>query len=170
VNRQQEVIGVGVAQGGILPNQLDEILRKMAGTHEKLLTYLATLDDDGANRPVGAEHWSPRAMVGHLADAERAHRRFLQAVADGNPPARLDGFDLDAWNAARVARRAGQTLAETLADFEAERAQTLAYLPTIPAEAWTAMGDHPVFGHVSVEYVVRVIGIHERMHLTEMMG
>ena len=48
--------------------------------------------------------------------------------------------------------------------------QTLAYLPTIPAEAWTATGDHPVLGHVSVEYVVRVIGIHERMHLTEMMG
>ena len=153
-----------------MSSQLDETLRKMAGTHQKLLAYLAALDEDGANRPVGPEHWSPRAMVGHLADAERAHRRFLQAVADGNPPARLDGFDLDVWNAARVARRAGQTLAEVLAAFEAERVQTLAYLPTIPAAAWTATGDHPALGHVSVEFVVRVIGIHERMHLTEMMG
>jgi hypothetical protein len=109
-------------------------------------------------------------MVGHLADSERAHRRFVEAVVAGNPPAKVEGFDLDAWNAARVARRAQQTLAETLADFEAERAQTLAYLPTIPAAAWSLTSDHPALGHVTVEYVVRVIGIHERMHLTEMMG
>jgi hypothetical protein len=109
-------------------------------------------------------------MVGHLADSERAHRRFVQAVVAGNPPAKVEGFDLDAWNAARVARRAQQTLAETLADFEAERAQTLAYLPTIPAEAWALTADHPALGHVTVEYVVRVIGVHERMHLTEMLG
>ena len=152
---------------------LDTILPKMQRTHEKLLAYLATLDGAAANRKLQSdhgEHWSPREIVGHLTDAERAHRRFMEAVVAGSPPAKVEGFDLDAWNAGRVARRAGQTLAELIAAFEAERAATLDFLATVPPDAWPRRGHHAALGDMSVEEVARIIGLHERMHLQELLG
>ncbi len=153
-------------------NPLDTIAPKMQRTHEKLLAYLATLDEVEANRKLQSdhgEHWSPREIVGHLTDAERAHRRFIEAVASGNPPAKVAGFDLDAWNAGRVAKRAGQPLAELVAAFETERAATLALLATLPAAAWPLRGYHAALGDKSIEEVARIIGLHERMHLQEMI-
>ena len=126
------------------------------------------LDDEAANRKTGAEQWSPRETVAHLADAERAHRRFIQAVVSGNPPAKVENFDLDAWNASRIAKRAGQSLAQILADFEAERAETIAVLQTIPADAWEKRGYHAALGDISVAYAATIIGLHERMHLQEL--
>ena len=152
---------------------LDTILPKMQRTHEKLLAYLATLDDATANCKLQSdhgEHWSPREIVGHLTDAERAHRRFMEVVVAGSPPAKVEGFDLDAWNAGRVAKRAAQSLAELAAAFESERAATLAFLATVPPDAWPRRGYHAALGDRSVEEVARIIGLHERMHLQEMVG
>ena len=147
----------------------DEIIAKTASTHAKFLAYIASLDADTVNRRPAGDRWSPREIIAHLTDSERAHRRFLQVVVSGSEMPVIENFDLDAWNAARIARRADLTLAEALAEFEKERAETLTYLPTIPDDAWGLTGAHAALGTVSVEYVARIIGLHERLHLKEMV-
>jgi hypothetical protein len=150
--------------------QLDTILPKMEATHAKFKAYVAALDADAALRPTAGNPWNPREIVGHLVDAERAHRRFIEAVAGGNPPAKIENFDLNAWNAARVAKRAHQSLEELLGVYDEERQATISVLRALPEDAWAKSGDHAALGHVSVEYVARVIGLHERAHLQEMGG
>jgi uncharacterized damage-inducible protein DinB len=150
--------------------QLDTILPKMEATHAKFKAYVAALDTDAALRPAAGNAWNPREIVGHLVDAERAHRRFIEAVAGGTPPAKVENFDLHAWNAARLAKRAHQSLAELLAAYDEERQATVALLKALPDEAWEKSGDHAALGHVTVEYVARIIGLHERAHLQEMGG
>jgi uncharacterized damage-inducible protein DinB len=149
---------------------LETILPKMAATHAKLLAYAASLDEAAADRPVGPEQWSPRQMIGHLVDSERAHRRFIETVASDAPLPALENFDRDAWNAGRVAKRADQSLAEIVAAFEVERTATLATLQALPDDAWAKAGHHPALGEITVEYAARVIGIHENMHLKELGG
>lgn len=153
-----------------MSSPLDAILPKMEASHAKYKDFVARLDAAAAQQPAAANAWNPREITGHLVDAERAHRRFIEAVASGNPPAKLENFDLDAWNAARVAKRANQTLAELLAAYDEERAATVAVLQSLPDDAWEKSADHPALGHVTVEYVARIIGLHERSHLGEMMG
>ena len=153
-----------------MSSPLDNILPKMNATHEKFKAFVLGLDTEAVQQPSAANTWNPREITGHLLDAERAHRRFIEAVASGNPPARLESFDLNAWNAGRVAKRASQTLAELLAAFDQERAATIAVLQGLPDDAWEKAGDHPALGHVTIEYVARVIGLHERAHLQEMAG
>lgn len=150
--------------------QLDNILPKMQATHQKYKAYVTALAEDATAQPSPGNAWNPREITSHLLDAERAHRRFIEAVASGNPPAKLENFDLDAWNAGRIAKRAGQSLAELLAAYDEERAQTVAVLQALPADAWEKTGDHPALGHVSIEYGARIIGLHERSHLQEMTG
>jgi hypothetical protein len=153
-----------------MSEQADGILLKMAATHAKFKAFVAGLDAEALQRPAAGNAWNPREIVGHLVDAERAHRRFIEAVAAGNPPAKLENFDLQAWNAGRVAKRAGQSLEELLALYDEERGATVAVLEGLPDAAWGMSGDHPALGHVTVEYVARIIGLHERAHLGEMSG
>lgn len=151
-----------------MTSPLDSILPKMESTHQKFKTFVTSLDAASVQQPSAANAWNPREITSHLVDAERAHRRFIEAVASGSPPAKIENFDLDAWNAGRIAKRADQTLAELLAAYDQERAATIAMLQGLPDDAWEKEGDHPALGHVTVEYVARVIGLHERAHLQEM--
>ena len=153
-----------------MSSPLENILPKMEATHEKFKAFVLGLDAEAVQQPSAANPWNPREITGHLVDAERAHRRFIEAVASGNPPAKLENFDLNAWNAGRVAKRASQTLAELLAAYDEERAATIAVLQGLPDDAWAKEGDHPALGRVTVEYVARIIGLHERSHLHEMTG
>ncbi len=146
---------------------LQEIISKTQSTHAKLLAFLREVAPDVADRKLG-DGWTIRETVGHLVDAEKAHRRFIETVAGGETMPEVAGFDLNAWNAARVAKRAGQSLPDLVADFERERALTLALLATLTDDARSRVGVHAALGEVSVDYVARIVGLHERSHLQEM--
>jgi len=145
----------------------EKMLPKMQSTRAELLAFVASLDQAALTRHSPEGGWSIRDNLAHLADAERAHRRFVAAVLEGRSP-RLEGFDLDRWNQEHVARRAGQSIQEILDALDVERQQTLAFIAAIPAAAWDRRGNHPALGDVSVEQVIKVIGVHERIHLKEM--
>jgi uncharacterized damage-inducible protein DinB len=148
-------------------SDVEEILAKTRSTHAKLLAFLQGIAPDVADRKLG-DGWTIRETVGHLVDAEKAHRRFIETVAGGQAMPEVAGFDLNAWNAARVAKRAGQSLPDLVADFERERALTMALLATLTDDARSRVGVHAALGEVSVDYVARIVGLHERSHLQEM--
>lgn len=144
----------------------DRIVAKMQATRDELLTFVQGLDQATLIYCPPEGGWSIHHNLAHLADAEHAHRRFVQAVLKGRST-RLEGFDLDRWNEEHVARRAGQTPEEILDALRSERQETVAFITDLPHDAWDRIGDHPALGEVSVRQVIRVIGVHERMHLKE---
>jgi uncharacterized damage-inducible protein DinB len=133
----------------------DALLASVEGLDQAILTW---------HPPEGG--WSIRDNLAHLVDAERAHRRFVGAVLEGRST-HLEGFDLDRWNEEHVARRIHQSVDEILADLRAARQETLAFIATLSPDAWNKQGDHPALGEVSMQQVIKVIGVHERMHLKE---
>ena len=145
----------------------DKIVPKMQVTRDELLALVDRLDPSTLTWRPPEGGWSIRDNLAHLADAERAHRRFLAAVLQGRST-RLADFDLDRWNQEHVARHAGQSVDEILDALRAERHETLAFIAALRADAWDRQGQHPALGEVSVRQVIRVIGVHERMHLKEM--
>lgn len=144
----------------------DKIVPKMQATREELLSCLENLDQAMLTWRPPDGNWSIRENLAHLADAERAHRRFVMAVLEDRAT-HIEGFNLDGWNEEHVARRAGQSINEIRDALFAEREESLAFIETIPADAWDKQGEHPALGQVSVTQVVKVIGVHERMHLKE---
>src|SRR5690606_36581169 len=72
----------------------DEIIAKTNATHAKFLAYIASLDAEAVNRRPAGDRWSPREIVAHLTDAERAHRRFMQVVVSGSEMPVIENFDL----------------------------------------------------------------------------
>jgi uncharacterized damage-inducible protein DinB len=138
----------------------------MQVTRDQLLALVENLEQDDLAWRLSGKGWSIRDNLAHLTDAERAHRGFVNAVLEGRA-VRLEGFDLDRWNEEHVARRAEQSTEDILSDLRAQRQETLAFIAIIPSDAWEKRGNHPALGEVSVRQVIKVIGVHERMHLKQ---
>lgn len=149
-----------------MPSPADKILPKMQTTRDELLALVDSLDPSILTWRPPEGGWSVRDNLAHLADAERAHRRFAEAAIEGRSM-HLEGFDIDRWNEEHLTRRADQSLDDILDALRAERRQTLGSIAAIPDDAWDKQGHHPALGQVSVKQGIRVIGVHERMHFKE---
>jgi hypothetical protein len=114
----------------------------------------------------GDGRWSIKETLAHLASSEESHRQVAQAIAAGQT-VDLPDFDLDTWNAARVAERRQQSIGEIMKEIAAERQRTLNALQDLESEALDRQGLHPALGETTVLKVFRIIPIHERWHLKD---
>jgi uncharacterized damage-inducible protein DinB len=78
----------------IMASPADKILSKMQITRDELLSFVEGLDEASLTWHPPDGGWSIRDNLAHLADAEHAHRRFVQAVLEGRST-HWEGFDLD---------------------------------------------------------------------------
>ncbi|MFQ6058123.1 MAG: DinB family protein [Anaerolineae bacterium] len=140
--------------------------QKLTAEREALLASLAGLSEAKLDqRFEDVEGWtSVGDILRHLAGAERGMLTVAQRCARGKPPPDYTGFDLDRYNARQVEKRAAQSVAQTLDEMAASRAELLNFLDGL-TEAQLAMpARHPIFGDVTVGQLLRIIASHEGMH------
>ncbi|MDQ7028553.1 MAG: DinB family protein [Ardenticatenia bacterium] len=114
------------------------------------------------------ETWTARDVLAHLALSEADHRVAVEHQEKARQLA-ADGFDLDRWNAERLAEVAHLGPEEILARMAHERATTLVLLDTVPEKALRAQSVfHPVFGELALGKIFRIIAYHERLHASEL--
>ena len=141
----------------------DKLKRRLDEAHADLQAAVSGLTAEQAARATPNVDWTVQDVVAHLAGAERGHQQVIHALLAGGVAGQPD-FDLDTFNQADVAEREGWTLAMVLEDLNAGRADTLALLESMSADAWDRAGYHPGGFDTTVEGTFRVIAIHERRH------
>jgi len=141
----------------------DKLKKRLDEAHADLLAVVSGLTTEQAARPTLNADWTVQDVLAHLAGAERGHQQVIRALLAGQLAAQ-PGFDLDTFNQADVAARAGWTLAKLLEDLNAGRAGTLALLESLGADDWDRAGYHPGGFDTTVEGTFRVIAIYERRH------
>ena len=146
--------------------RVQTLIDKLAATRKEILQTIEGLDEGALTWQPGDGRWSIKETLAHLASAEGSHRQVAQAIAAGQTVDMPD-FDLDTWNAARVAERRERSMDETLEEMAAERQRTLSALQDLENEALDRQGLHPALGETAVLKVFRIIPIHERMHLKD---
>jgi hypothetical protein len=112
--------------------------------------------------------WSARMTLAHVGSAQWSHLEVARCLVAGQP-LELPNFDLDAWNAAQVTKRADWSVAQVLADLEAAHLETLAFLDALDAKNLAITGLHPALGEVSVGQVLRIIALHDNLHRRDIL-
>ena len=102
-----------------------DALRKNRALFEK---FCRSLSEEELRRPVPPDNkWTVKDFIIHNLSFDDLTTRWVESVVAGNTaaPAGPDGkaFDVDAWNAERVAQWRGKTLAEIFAASVPERAR-----------------------------------------------
>ena len=146
--------------------RVQTLVDRLAAAREEILQTIEGLDEGALTWQPGDGRWSIRENLAHLASAEGSHRQVAQAIAAGQTVDAPD-FDLDTWNAARVAERRQQTIDEILEEMAAERQRTLSALQDLENEALDRQGLHPALDETTVLKIFRIIPIHERWHLKD---
>ena len=118
---------------------VEELLTKLNKERERLLAALEGVDEVlAAHRFEGTEGWtSIHDAVRHVASAEASMLTVAERTVAGTYQ-RIEGFDLNRFNARQVEKRADEQLG----------------LPTF----------HPVWGEVDVAGLLRIIAIHDGLH------
>jgi hypothetical protein len=135
---------------GIPPRAAASRLREMPDRLELLLRWCPEKD---ADRPLGEGAVRIRTVVEQLGTLDRNH--YLESVrrlAEGPDVPALPGLELPV--DATDEGLADCELPELLTRFRHVRAQSVAFLEGLPAEAWEREGDDPVSGRMTLGLVV----------------
>jgi hypothetical protein len=140
---------------------MDLVERLNAHTGE-LRALVANVPDATLSRRTGDGQWSIKDTAGHLCDVSRVlHSRLHKMIKLEEP--QLDGYDPDELAAQRNAQ--GARIDDLLAEFAAQRAETVEMLADLVHWNWARTGRHPQLGRLSIRQQVELWLEHEDEHL-----
>lgn len=146
---------------------IEAIVAKLTRARQRLLETVADLDEEAMDRSP-AEGWSIREILHHVAIGERANVELVRQALAGQP-VQMDDFDMHRWNVEQVARRAGRSAAEAIAELHAVREETLALLRTLRPQDLSRTLVHPGWGEMTIEQLFRALGTHDLMHRRDIL-
>jgi len=140
-----------------------EPLAMIAATTGKLKAVVQAIGPAGLEKSPAPRKWAPREILCHLADTELAFGfRMRQAIAETNHV--VQPFDQDAWAKPYTAIPAQAALDA----FAALRAWNLAWLATVPPEAYSKPVSHPERGAMTFGTLVEIMAGHDVNHLRQL--
>ena len=137
-----------------------DALTVLAETPARLTDRLQEIGPSGLRQSYALGKWTGETLLAHLADCEIAFgTRWRQAVAD--PNILVQPFDQDLW------AKQYPTLDKSAAPevFIALRRWNVAWLKTLPAEAFAIEVTHPERGLVSLQTLLNITAGHDLNHL-----
>jgi hypothetical protein len=146
---------------------IDELLAKIDEERTTLLAGIDGLTEERAEaRPSegeGEEGWSAKEQLSHLAEMEVSYRATAQRAVTGNDVERASvAYPLEAAHSASVAQLVDELLRL--------RGETVAYIESLPLEAFDARVVSGAFPDMSVLQWLRSYYRHDRMHLAQIQG
>ena len=114
-----------------------ELLSALRASRDEVLTTLRTLTPERLEEGRYENGWNGRQILAHIASIEWTYPRLIDIARDagapaapaapsGDPPTRAMRGGNDSYNDRQVAKRAGVPVAELIAEFERNRAATIA--------------------------------------------
>ena len=112
----------------------------------------------------GGTGWTAAEVIGHLLDCERLFvERAHLTVTQDCPELRWGGQDEDVIRG----RYNEWDMRKLLDTWRAVREEYLAYLNTVPEEAWAREGRHPTYSPFSLVDQLFLACWHEQMHIDQ---
>jgi len=145
--------------------QLAALIRSLEVGAEAISAAVAGLSDDEARRPPAEGKWSVVAIVSHLADEERDDFRRRARATLEDPSAPWPSIDPEGW--ARERNYAARSLGPVLADFQRERAASIAWLRSLSDADWERTHQHPKIGPLRAGDLLAAWAAHDFLHLRQ---
>jgi FMN phosphatase YigB (HAD superfamily) len=141
----------------------DALLSQLAAMPAAIDTLLRTYSKDVIEQHPGEDEWSVVDAISHLRCHELTEDRpWLERIlAEENP-------FISATHSQQTREPRPKAPHEELQAFAELRAETVAWLKTLPGEAWQRRARHSIFGPTCFEEMIGFMGEHGRTHLRQM--
>ena len=143
------------------PAEREDRIERYARGPERLKAALGRVPEEARKWRPGPGKWSAHEVVCHCADAElNAAARLRYLVAENDPV--IIGYDQEEW--ARRFDYHQHPLETALRTVEAVRANTVALLRHLPADAWSRVGRHTESGRYGLDDWLDIYADHLESH------
>jgi hypothetical protein len=137
----------------------------LSRTPERLRNFLEKTDATALDKPPAPDRWSKAQLLAHFAEGEMVLGYRLRMIVS-EPGVAIQGYDQNKWvEKAGYYSNEPQKLLEL---FTALRFANLAYLKSLPDEAWDFYGVHSERGKETVGDLVRLLAGHDLNHLRQL--
>lgn len=159
--------------------EIESFRAKLVLEREKLKSAASRFSAEQAVLP-GADGWSVKDILAHVANAERVNVKFARLMLTQDQPVQLKEvaeeyadfelpFTLDRFNAYVAAKWRAVPLEDVLRHLDATRAETLEWLGTLTPDQLERGGQHAVWGTQTVRGMLKILIIHDKAHTHDLV-
>jgi hypothetical protein len=141
------------------------LVNRLHHKRDATLAFFSTVADPTVTIYTNPD-WDIRTVYMHLVWAERGLLRLYRAIAAGGAGAPSD-FDLDRYNNGQALETADVPWEDIPAQFEAARAETIAWVSTLSDDDLDRTGRHPFVGEDTLEQLIKVLYLHSNLHIKD---
>ncbi len=143
----------------------ESVARRLEKEGAKNIEFFESLSPEDWQQSLYADgaQWTIHELFAHFVETEGSISKLVAAVAGGAAGV-SEGFDIDQWNASKVAELKDKTRAELLAEFKQLRAKTVAIVAGLQADDLEKEGRHPFLGVTSIAEMLKLMYLHLQLH------
>ncbi len=149
------------------------LLERLADSRAALLALVNEMNESAWETAVFPhdEHtaWTVADLLRHLVEAERSMIRLMVNIRDGGSGASPD-FDLDRWNASRVAKTQHKSPSQLLEELSNYRQELQQFITALQEDDWAKKGRHGSGQMMTIGEICAVIADHEAQHTSDMLA
>lgn len=148
--------------------EASKLADKLLNEGERALAFFRALPEDAWSRTVYADgaRWTTRQAFEHLLISEDSIRRLCEDVTRGGGGA-PEGFDVDGFNSRMTDTFGAKTRDELFAMFAETRLRTADFARSLDDARLAMRGRHPAMGDSSVGDTLKMIYLHNAMHIRD---
>jgi len=143
------------------------LLKAVGLTPQVFRRLVARFPADAADTPLGEDRFTLREVIAHLADWEPIFGERLRLVNE-QPGILITVYDES--DRAVEQDYASADIAECLDRFEAARAANVAFLQTLPPDAYLKPYRHPELGDLKLEDQANMLLGHDLYHVEQIIA
>ena len=150
------------------PSPAHNLAEKLLVEGERTAAFFEDLGVEAWSRQLYAHDnlWTVRDALEHLTLAETNLIAIIADVAAGGTGA-PDGFDIDAFNRDHTGHLAALHRPALLAAYRTQRARTAELARSLSESQLALRGRHPAMGDASVADMLKMIYLHNAMHVKD---
>lgn len=150
-----------------MENDIQSLAQKLDREGQKVSTFFSSLNDSDWSCLVYAEGaWTVHDVLAHLVASERGLLRLFEQILQGGAGVPAD-FSLDRYNASQLEKTRSLTPSELLAEYRRARVATISWLAQRTPADLERRGRHPFLGETTLYEMVRLIYLHNQLHLRD---
>ncbi|HQV69371.1 MAG TPA: DinB family protein [Thermoflexales bacterium] len=146
-----------------------QLADKLTSEGERTLAFFRAIPPEkwDAQLYTDGAQWSIRQAFEHLCISEHGMKRLCEQIVYENGNGAAKDFDIDAYNKSKTNRFAQMSNAELQALYAETRQQTTALARKLTDEQLALRGNHPAMGDSSVQDILKMLYIHNTMHVKD---
>jgi hypothetical protein len=151
-----------------MATRAESIADKLISEGKRTIEFFSQLDEAVWLKPVfhDGAMWNVRGIFEHLIEAERTLLKLFESVVAGGAGASPE-FDIDRFNREHTGRLAELSREHLHLRFEENRKSTSDFARGLSDEQLDRRGRHPALGDSSVEDMLKMIYLHNTMHVKD---